>query len=89
MFPEAPSSSMTVLTVTQRTENDMTAWSEEVDQEREQLLARVGLVHSHTIARSAEKKKKSEKKIKVCYYVVKSAIQDEQADIKDLGYGYD
>ncbi|KAI5628567.1 methylmalonic aciduria and homocystinuria type D protein, mitochondrial [Silurus asotus] len=39
MFPEAPSSSMMVLTVTQRTDNDMTAWSEEVDQEREQLLA--------------------------------------------------
>ncbi|GAA6067617.1 metabolism of cobalamin associated Db [Tachysurus ichikawai] len=40
MFPEAPSSSMMVLTVTQRTENDMTAWSEEVDKEREQLLAK-------------------------------------------------
>ncbi|KAK3544024.1 hypothetical protein QTP70_035035 [Hemibagrus guttatus] len=40
MFPEAPSSGMMVLTVTQRTENDMTAWSEEVDQEREQLLAK-------------------------------------------------
>ncbi|KAF5890238.1 methylmalonic aciduria and homocystinuria type D protein, mitochondrial, partial [Clarias magur] len=39
MFPEAPSSGMMVLTVTQRTENDMTAWSEEVDQEREQMLA--------------------------------------------------
>ncbi|TSM60548.1 Methylmalonic aciduria and homocystinuria type D protein, mitochondrial [Bagarius yarrelli] len=40
MFPEAPSSGMTVLTVTQRTDNDMTAWSEAVDQEREQLLAK-------------------------------------------------
>lgn len=40
MFPEAPSSSMTLLTVTQRTDNDMTAWSEEVDGEREQLLAK-------------------------------------------------
>ncbi|KAF4086744.1 hypothetical protein AMELA_G00087830 [Ameiurus melas] len=40
MFPEAPSSSMMVLTVTQRTENDMTAWSEAVDQEREQLLVK-------------------------------------------------
>ncbi|KAM9487434.1 metabolism of cobalamin associated Db [Clarias gariepinus] len=39
MFPEAPSSGMMVLTVTQRTENDMTAWSDKVDQEREQLLA--------------------------------------------------
>lgn len=46
MFPEAPSSSMMVLTVTQRTENDMTAWSEEVEQEREQLLAKVS--HTHT-----------------------------------------
>ncbi|KAL6485157.1 hypothetical protein MHYP_G00072020 [Metynnis hypsauchen] len=40
MFPEAPSSSMMVVTVTQKTENDMTAWSEEVDQEREELLAK-------------------------------------------------
>ncbi|XP_062861829.1 metabolism of cobalamin associated Db [Trichomycterus rosablanca] len=40
VFPEAPSSSMMVLTVTQRTKNDMTAWSEEVDQEREELLAK-------------------------------------------------
>lgn len=47
MFPEAPSSGMTVLTVTQRTENDMTAWSEEVDQEREQLLAKVS--HTNTL----------------------------------------
>ncbi|XP_076854441.1 metabolism of cobalamin associated Db isoform X2 [Brachyhypopomus gauderio] len=39
MFPEAPSSGMMVVTVTQRTENDMTAWSEDVDQEREALLA--------------------------------------------------
>lgn len=39
MFPEAPSSGMMVLTVTHRTKNDMTAWSEEVDQEREELLA--------------------------------------------------
>lgn len=50
MFPEAPSSSMTVLTVTQRTENDMTAWSEAVEQEREQLLAKVSLSLSHTLA---------------------------------------
>lgn len=38
MFPEAPSSGMMVVTVTQRTENDMTSWSQEVDKEREQLL---------------------------------------------------
>ncbi|XP_026865863.2 metabolism of cobalamin associated Db [Electrophorus electricus] len=40
MFPEAPSSGMMVVTVTQRTENDMTAWSADVDQEREELLAK-------------------------------------------------
>ncbi|KAI4903960.1 hypothetical protein NFI96_013326 [Prochilodus magdalenae] len=40
MFPEAPSSGMMVVTVTQKTKNDMTAWSEEVDQEREELLAK-------------------------------------------------
>ncbi|XP_066542851.1 metabolism of cobalamin associated Db isoform X2 [Hoplias malabaricus] len=40
MFPEAPSSNMMVVTVTQKTQNDMTAWSEEVDQEREELLAK-------------------------------------------------
>ncbi|XP_023678095.1 metabolism of cobalamin associated Db isoform X1 [Paramormyrops kingsleyae] len=38
MFPEAPSSSLTVVTVTQKTQNDMTAWCEEVDREREELL---------------------------------------------------
>ncbi|KAM4608396.1 metabolism of cobalamin associated Db [Polymixia lowei] len=38
MFPEAPSSGMVVVTVTQKTHNDMTSWSEEVDQEREQML---------------------------------------------------
>ncbi|XP_041932307.1 metabolism of cobalamin associated Db isoform X2 [Alosa sapidissima] len=40
MFPEAPSNSMMVVTVTQKTENDMTRWSEEVEVEREQLLSK-------------------------------------------------
>ncbi|NP_991157.2 metabolism of cobalamin associated Db [Danio rerio] len=40
MFPEAPSTGMMVVTVTQRTQNDMTAWTEQVDQEREELLAK-------------------------------------------------
>lgn len=40
MFPEAPSSGMTVVTVTQKTQNDMTSWSAEVEQEREQMLDR-------------------------------------------------
>ncbi|XP_029314687.1 metabolism of cobalamin associated Db isoform X2 [Cottoperca gobio] len=38
MFPEAPSSGMMVVTVTQKTENDMTSWCAEVEQEREQTL---------------------------------------------------
>ncbi|XP_029968666.1 metabolism of cobalamin associated Db [Salarias fasciatus] len=38
MFPEAPPSSMMVVTVTQKTSNDMTGWSVEVEQEREQML---------------------------------------------------
>ncbi|XP_032364416.1 metabolism of cobalamin associated Db isoform X2 [Etheostoma spectabile] len=38
MFPEAPSSGMTVVTVTQKSHNDMTAWSSEVEQEREHML---------------------------------------------------
>ncbi|KAM8748715.1 metabolism of cobalamin associated Db isoform 1-T1 [Acanthopagrus schlegelii] len=38
MFPEAPSSEMTVVTVTQKTQNDMTSWCSEVEQEREQML---------------------------------------------------
>ncbi|XP_061580000.1 metabolism of cobalamin associated Db [Cololabis saira] len=38
MFPDAPSSGMMVVTVTQRTQNDMTSWSAEVEQEREALL---------------------------------------------------
>ncbi|KAG7239137.1 hypothetical protein INR49_030018 [Caranx melampygus] len=40
MFPEAPSSGMMVLTVTQRAKNDMTAWSSEVEEEREQMLGK-------------------------------------------------
>ncbi|XP_030642133.1 metabolism of cobalamin associated Db [Chanos chanos] len=39
MFPEAPSNGMMVVTVTQKTKNDMTGWCEEVEQEREHLLA--------------------------------------------------
>lgn len=42
MFPDAPPSALTVVTVTQRTVNDMTAWSPEVEQEREVLLSKVG-----------------------------------------------
>ncbi|XP_030065201.1 cobalamin trafficking protein CblD isoform X1 [Microcaecilia unicolor] len=39
MFPELPKSSlMMILTVTQKTENDMTSWSEEVEHEREMML---------------------------------------------------
>ncbi|KAJ4932924.1 hypothetical protein JOQ06_029762, partial [Pogonophryne albipinna] len=38
MFPEAPSTGMIVVTVTQKTKNDMTSWSAEVEQEREQTL---------------------------------------------------
>ncbi|XP_030283949.1 metabolism of cobalamin associated Db isoform X4 [Sparus aurata] len=38
MFPEAPYSEMTVVTVTQKTQNDMTSWCSEVEQEREQML---------------------------------------------------
>ncbi|KAM7406814.1 hypothetical protein PAMA_002841 [Pampus argenteus] len=38
MFPEAPSSGMMVVTVTQKTQNNMTAWCAEVDQERELML---------------------------------------------------
>uniref|UniRef100_A0A8C7KVS7 Metabolism of cobalamin associated Db n=1 Tax=Oncorhynchus kisutch TaxID=8019 RepID=A0A8C7KVS7_ONCKI len=38
MFPEAPNNGMTVVTVTQKTQNDMTAWCEEVDKERELML---------------------------------------------------
>ncbi|XP_066543985.1 metabolism of cobalamin associated Db [Amia ocellicauda] len=38
MFPEAPANSLTVVTVTQKSKNDMTSWCEEVDEERELLL---------------------------------------------------
>ncbi|KAM6934485.1 methylmalonic aciduria and homocystinuria type D homolog, mitochondrial-like [Xenentodon cancila] len=41
MFPDAPSSGMMVVTVTQRTQNDMTSWSAEVEREREQMLDKV------------------------------------------------
>lgn len=38
MFPEAPSTGMMVVTVTQKTQNDMTSWCAEVEQERDQML---------------------------------------------------
>ncbi|KAM4557878.1 metabolism of cobalamin associated Db isoform 2-T3 [Odontesthes bonariensis] len=38
MFPEAPLSGMMVVTVTQRTQNDMMSWRAEVEQEREHML---------------------------------------------------
>ncbi|XP_072327222.1 metabolism of cobalamin associated Db isoform X1 [Scyliorhinus torazame] len=38
MFPDAPVAGFTVLTVTQRSINDMTIWNEAVEEEREQLL---------------------------------------------------
>ncbi|XP_018422277.1 PREDICTED: methylmalonic aciduria and homocystinuria type D protein, mitochondrial [Nanorana parkeri] len=38
MFPEVPDNSVIVLTVTQKTVNDMTMWSEEVESEREVML---------------------------------------------------
>ncbi|XP_044160814.1 cobalamin trafficking protein CblD [Bufo gargarizans] len=38
MFPEVVGSNLMVLTVTQRTENDMTTWSEDVENERESML---------------------------------------------------
>ncbi|TNN56324.1 Methylmalonic aciduria and homocystinuria type D protein, mitochondrial [Liparis tanakae] len=38
MFPEAPPTGMMVVTVTQKTQNDMTSWSAEVEQERDQML---------------------------------------------------
>ncbi|KAG9466330.1 hypothetical protein GDO78_016792, partial [Eleutherodactylus coqui] len=41
MFPEVPGSNFMVLTVTQRTVNDMTMWTEEVESERESLLEKV------------------------------------------------
>ena len=48
MFPDAPSKGMMVVTVTQKTKNDMTSWSEQVDEEREQMLEKVSLV-SHSL----------------------------------------
>lgn len=38
MFPEAPASRLLVVTVTQKTQSDMTSWSHTVELEREQLL---------------------------------------------------
>lgn len=38
MFPEAPSSGMMVVTVSQKTQNDMMSWCDDVEQEREQML---------------------------------------------------
>lgn len=44
MFPEAPTSGMMVVIVTQKTKNDMTAWSADVEQEREQMLDNVSFL---------------------------------------------
>ncbi|XP_049743131.1 cobalamin trafficking protein CblD isoform X2 [Elephas maximus indicus] len=41
LFPEVTSSKLMVLTVTQKTKNDMTIWSEEVENEREMLLEKL------------------------------------------------
>lgn len=41
LFPEVNSNRLTVLTVTQKTKNDMTVWSQEVEDEREMLLENV------------------------------------------------
>ncbi|KAJ7345766.1 hypothetical protein JRQ81_001716 [Phrynocephalus forsythii] len=38
LFPDVSCNNMTVLTVTQKTVNDMTAWNEEVENEREALI---------------------------------------------------
>lgn len=38
LFPEVANNKLMILTVTQKTENDMTVWSEEVELEREMLL---------------------------------------------------
>ncbi|XP_016006608.1 cobalamin trafficking protein CblD isoform X2 [Rousettus aegyptiacus] len=38
LFPEVTSNKLMILTVTQKTKNDMTIWSEEVENEREMLL---------------------------------------------------
>ncbi|NP_001090000.1 uncharacterized protein LOC735071 [Xenopus laevis] len=38
MFPEIPGNNLMVVTVTQRTTNDMTTWSQEVENEREILI---------------------------------------------------
>ena len=41
LFPEVANNKLMILTVTQKTENDMTVWSEEVELEREMLLEKV------------------------------------------------
>ncbi|CAH2329916.1 methylmalonic aciduria and homocystinuria type D, mitochondrial isoform X1, partial [Pelobates cultripes] len=41
MFPEIPSNNLMVMTVTQKTANDMTTWSQEVENERELLLEKL------------------------------------------------
>lgn len=43
LFPEVANSKLMILTVTQKTEHDMTVWSEEVEVEREALLEKVTL----------------------------------------------
>ncbi|XP_072320384.1 cobalamin trafficking protein CblD-like isoform X2 [Eucyclogobius newberryi] len=40
MFPEAPPAGVTVVTVTQRSQQDMSRWDLQVEQEREELLRR-------------------------------------------------
>uniref|UniRef100_A0A2K6JW67 Metabolism of cobalamin associated D n=1 Tax=Rhinopithecus bieti TaxID=61621 RepID=A0A2K6JW67_RHIBE len=44
LFPEVANNKLLILTVTQKTKNDMTVWSEEVEIEREVLLEKVILL---------------------------------------------
>ncbi|CAH2329914.1 methylmalonic aciduria and homocystinuria type D, mitochondrial isoform X1, partial [Pelobates cultripes] len=50
MFPEIPSNNLMVMTVTQKTANDMTTWSQEVENERELLLEKARTLISRTTA---------------------------------------
>jgi len=49
LFPDRDLTQLTAITLSQRTQNDMTSWSEDVERERENLLQSVSVIRSESM----------------------------------------